>query len=386
LIILIAIPIGLLVWAFQGAGDLIGELPEVGIPQQTAEIPSTGPTRDQPASPTRANFSQQPIGNLGQPVGQEAGSLADLYDRVHTGAVSISVQVNQGGMVGAGAGSGFVLSDNGYIITNHHVVEGADQLLVVFFNDDILVADFIGSDPDSDLAVIKVDQLPADVIPLPIADMETVRVGDEVVAIGNPFGVGTSMSYGIVSALGRAIPSGFTQFNIPEAIQTDAAINPGNSGGPLINMNGEVIGVNAQIRTTGEGGGSIGIGFAIPANILNLVYPSIIENGDYDWPYLGVTGANLVPLIAEEYNIDPNARGAFIGTTTAGGPAQAAGLREGDVVVGFNGSPVRSFDALLSLIAFSPPGQEVTLTILRDGDTFDVPVTLDVRPEGSQIQ
>lgn len=388
LALLVAIPIGLGIWAFQGVGNILGELPQYTQTGSPPTIPQTGPATEenhgQVEIPTRPGGANQPIGNLGQSSGQQAASLADLYDKVHTGAVSISIEVNQGGQVGAGAGSGFVLTDTGYIVTNHHVVEGADTLTATFFNDVALQAQVIGSDPDSDLAIIKVDQLPADVIPLPLGDSNAARVGDEVVAIGNPFGLGTSMTYGIVSATGRVIPSGFTQFNIPMTIQTDAAINPGNSGGPLINMAGEVIGVNAQIRTSGEGGGNLGIGFSIPSNILALVYPAIIEQGDYNWPYLGVTGATMSPAIGQEFGLDPNLRGAYIGEVVSGGPAAQAGLESNDVVVQADDTPIAGFDDLLNYVAFRAPGDTVTLLVNRNGQQQQAQVTLAERPRGSQ--
>jgi 2-alkenal reductase len=387
LALLAALPVGLAIWAFQGAGSIIGELPQFRQTVNPQGVPQTGEAtqeRGQVLPPIRPEGSNQPLGNLGQSNGQQVSSLADLYDQVHTGAVSISVQVNVGNQIGGGSGSGFVLTDTGYIVTNHHVVEGANELLVTFFNDMVYPAKVVGSDADSDLAIIKVDELPADVIPLPLADSDVTRVGDEVVAIGNPFGLGTSMTYGIVSATGRVIPSGFTQFNIPMTIQTDAAINPGNSGGPLINMAGEVVGVNAQIRTSGQSGGNLGIGFAIPSNILKLVYPSIIEQGDYDWPYLGVPGGTMSPAIAQQFNLDPNLRGAFISEIVRGGPADQAGMRSGDVVVQADDVIVGSFDDLLSYIAFRAPGDTITLTISRGGEQQQVQVTLQARPRGSQ--
>jgi S1-C subfamily serine protease len=388
LVLLVVIPIGLAIWAFQGAGSILGELPPLGLPDNSERIPQTGPQNipnRQPAStPMRPRSAVQPLGNLGQPTGQRAESLADLYDQVHTGAVSISIEVIQMGQSGQGAGSGFVLSDTGYIVTNHHVVEGASRLIVTFFNDISLPADVIGTDPDSDLAVIKVEALPENVIALPLGDSDAARVGEEVVAIGNPFGLGTSMSYGIVSALGRVIPSGFTQFNIPMAVQTDAAINPGNSGGPLINMNGEVIGVNAQIRTSAGAGGNQGIGFAIPSNILKLVYPALIEQGDYNWAYLGVTGATMSPAIAQEFNMDENLRGAFISQVVRGGPAEAAGIEDGDVVVQAGDLRINNFDQLLTFVAFRNPGDTITLIVNRRGQEQPLQVTLGERPRGTQ--
>jgi 2-alkenal reductase len=298
-------------------------------------------------------------GQLAGPVTEPPENLEELYERSSPGTVSILVEVNQNGMVGGGAGSGFVLTDNGYIVTNHHVIAGATNIVVRFFNDTDVPARVVGDDPNSDLAILLVQQLPEGTYPLPLGDSSQVRVGDAVVAIGNPFSLGTSMSYGIISAVGRTIPSGFTPFNIPEAIQTDAAINPGNSGGPLINMNGEVIGINAQIRTSGENGGNLGIGFAIPVNILKLIYPSLIENGSYRWPYLGVsTAVDVQGRIPTNLNAP---RGATISEVTSGGPAQQAGLRAGDVVIQAGEQQIRSFDDLLTYVAYQKPGDQITL-------------------------
>jgi 2-alkenal reductase len=171
-------------------------------------------------------------------------------------------------------------------------VGGADSVTVTFYNGIERHAEVVGTDPDSDLAVIRVQNVPAGVHSLPLADSDQVKVGEWVIAIGSPFGLGASMSTGIVSATGRTIPAGATPFSIPHAIQTDAAINPGNSGGPLINMAGAVIGINAQIATGGTEQSS-GVGFAIPSNIARRVVPSLIQSGEYRWPWLGVTGSPL---------------------------------------------------------------------------------------------
>jgi len=221
--------------------------------------------------------------------------------------------------------------------------------------------------------------MPEGAAPLPLGDSSQIRVGDAVVAIGNPFSLGTSMSYGIISAVGRTIPSGFTPFNIPEAIQTDAAINPGNSGGPLINMNGEVIGINAQIRTSGENGGNLGIGFAIPVNILKLIYPALIENGAYRWPYMGVSTAAGLPGEGLQSNLDAP-RGAVITEVTPRGPADQGGLQDGDVVIRADDQEIRNFDDLLTYVAYRKPGDQVTLTVLRGGAQTQVTVTLGERP------
>jgi S1-C subfamily serine protease len=192
------------------------------------------------------------------------------------------------------------------------------------------------------------------------------------------------MSYGIISAVGRTIPSGFTPYNIPQAIQTDAAINPGNSGGPLINMNGEVIGINAQIRTAGGGGGNVGIGFAIPVNILKLIYPSLIDQGSYRWPYLGVSSPAETVLSLDARDLAEQ-RGALIASVERGGPAAAAGLREGDIVTAADGQPVTNFDDLFTYVSFQAPGADVRLTVVRGGQEQEVVVTLGDRPGGGGL-
>lgn len=392
LLLLVVLPIALIIWAFSGGLNL--GLPNLGGNPDTTERQPVPDDRSSQATVTRVEprsqatqtipeTGNQEVGNMAEPVIQAPESLADLYDQVSPGTVSILVAASGAGAFGqqgGGAGSGFVLTDDGYIVTNDHVVEGGDTFIVRFFNDVDVRAEVVGADPDSDLAILKVEQLPEGALPLPLGDSDAIRVGDGVVAIGNPFAIGTSMSYGIISAVGRTIPS-LSQYNIPKAIQTDAAINPGNSGGPLINMRGEVIGVNAQIRTAGQGGGNVGIGFAIPVNIVKMVYPSLIQQGSYQWAYLGVSTPNISPFAFEEGQQAP--RGAYIGEVTPGGPADQAGIRSGDIVVRANDEVIDSFDDLLTIVAFQPPGTQLQLTVLRDGQEQQVTVTLGERPEGT---
>jgi 2-alkenal reductase len=323
----------------------------------------------------------------------EEGSLAALYDETNPGVVNIQVYVERGGMTGQGAGSGFVLDDEGHVVTNNHVIASAQEVTAIFYNGFEARAEIVGSDDDSDLAVIKVEELPDGVEPLLLGDSDTVQPGDWVIAIGNPFRLGGSMSLGIVSAVGRAIPSGVTPFRIPHAIQTDAAINPGNSGGPLLNLEGQVIGVNAQIAS-GSGGVNSGVGFAIPANVVRRVAPTLIEQGVYQWPWLGVSGTS-VNLLLQEANDLPVQQGAYIGEVTDGGPAARAGLQGatgvqelmgldvplgGDVVVEADGETIEDFNDLLAYVAFKRPGDEVELTVLRDGEQQPVTVELGTRP------
>ncbi len=325
----------------------------------------------------------------------QGDALAALYRQTNPGIVSIDVaSVQRGTLRGAGAGSGFVYDDQGRIVTNNHVVDGATQVTVIFHDGEEAEATIVGTDPNSDLAVVKVAQLPDGVRALPLGDSDQVTVGQPVIAIGNPFGLGNSMTSGIVSAVGRTIESGATQFSIPRAIQTDAAINPGNSGGPLLNVQGQVIGVNAQIATEGTQAANAGVGFAIPSNTVRLVVPALVEKGAYQWPWLGVSGGSVNLALMKANGLDTQ-QGAYIDAITAGGPAEKAGLQGstgsqpvngadvptgGDVIVAIDGKPVASFDALLYEVASRKPGDRVVLTILRGGQRREVSIALGERP------
>jgi 2-alkenal reductase len=302
--------------------------------------------------------------------------------------------INQSGQSQQGGGSGFILNDDGYIVTNNHVVNLADRVSVVFYNGFEELAEVVGTDPDSDLAVLKVNKLPEGAASLPLGDSDDVVEGQWAVAIGNPFGLDGSMSIGIVSAVGRSIPSGATPFQIPQAIQTDAAINPGNSGGPLLNLDGDIIGVNAQIASGGTRANS-GVGFAIPSNVVRQVVPVLIEQGEYQWPWLGIRGGPVSLLYQQANDLDSQ-DGAFITSVIEDGPAEAAGLQGsnrsetidgievpvgGDVIIGFNGETVNNFADLLYFVSSQSPGDKVSLTILRDGQEQQVEVTLQTRPE-----
>jgi len=319
-------------------------------------------------------------------------SLEDVYDQVASGVVSIQVVVEQNGTVGQGAGSGFVLDQEGHILTNNHVVDGATNVSVIFFDGIEARATVVGTDADSDLAVIKVEELPENINPLPVGDSDLVDVGEWVIAIGNPFGQQSSMTLGIVSAVGRTIPTGVTPFSIPQVIQTDAAINPGNSGGPLLNLFGEVIGVNAQIAASGTGVNS-GVGFSIPSNIVRVVAPKLIEDGEYQWPWLGVEGMDVTLAIMEANGLETQL-GAYINGVVDGGPARAAGLRGssgvetidgrqtpvgGDVVVEADGVPINFFGDLLVAVAFKHPGETIKLIVIRNGVRQEIQVELAPR-------
>ncbi|MFN2115606.1 MAG: S1C family serine protease [Anaerolineae bacterium] len=338
-----------------------------------------------------------------------ATDLTSLYEQVNPGVVSIvvtklsplSIQGQQ--VPQQGSGSGFVY-DERHIITNNHVVDGADDIEIVFFDGQRRDATVVGTDVYSDLAVVLVADMPDDVRALPIiAEFDSLKVGQPVVAIGNPFENANSMSFGIISALGRTIPDGqATGFAIPETIQTDAAINPGNSGGPLLNLRGEVVGVNAQINTTNTLGGipgNSGVGFSIPSSIVAKVIPELIKDGAIEWSYLGVSGGPITTDLAEANGLD-DTLGAYIHCVPSAGPS--AGRLEGadnldcttgrtadggepvggDVVIAINGVPVTSFDDLLAYVALdTQPGQSVELTVLRDGREYTVDVTMGDRSD-----
>jgi S1-C subfamily serine protease len=302
-------------------------------------------------------------------------------------------------------GSGFVWDADGHIVTNDHVVRGADQLQVTFFDGVVLPAEVVGSDPDSDIAVIKVDPTLINVAPVEQGDILQVEVGQRAIAIGNPFGLAGSMTSGIVSAIGRSIQA-ITGFSIPEAIQTDAAINPGNSGGPLLNERGQVIGVNAQIRSDVRA--NSGVGFAIPINIVQRVAPALIKDGAYHHAFLGITGRTYSPAWAEALGFDRESRGAYVMDVIGGGPAERAGVHAGsadtkiplavgpngpvyltgggDLILAIDDSPVKAFDDLLVYLeSYKSPGDSVKLTVQRPGEADRiVVVTLAERP--SRVQ
>ncbi len=322
--------------------------------------------------------------------------LVDLYSRLNPSVVNISVYINQNGqLVSYAQASGFVFDDQGHILTNAHVTHGTDSINVTFSDGLIRDATLVGEDLNSDLAVIKAD-VPAGISPIPLGSMDQLAVGQTVVAIGNPFGLEGTLTRGIISALGRAIPALTTlNYQIPQAIQTDAAINPGNSGGPLLNLKGEVVGVNAQIETGGSTDSNIGIGFAIPVSIVKRVAPALIASGKYDWPWLGISGYTVYPDLVKAMNL-PVEQGAYVSAITDNGPAAAAGLQGtkstitqdgrdveigGDIITAIDGQPVHTFDDILVYLSVNcSPGQQVKLTILRDAKYQDVSVTLGTRP------
>jgi serine protease Do len=292
-------------------------------------------------------------------------------------------------------GSGFVWDNQGHIVTNHHVIDGADRVTVVFNNHAELEAEILGSDPDSDLAVLQVEVNETTMHPVRLGNSDDVQVGQMAAAIGNPFGQEFTITSGIISALGRTIRSGNSQFSIPHVIQTDAPINPGNSGGPLLDRHGQVIGVNTQIIS--RSGASSGIGFAVPINTAKRVVPALIQEGHYEYAWLGISGTTLSPDAAELMNLPRETRGALVIEVAEEGPAHESGLRGsdrmvtqqgfeyplgGDIIVAVNGTPINGIDELIAyLIEDTRPGDEIAIEVIREGGSREtVTVTLGERP------
>lgn len=319
-------------------------------------------------------------------VNSTSNGLPELYDMVDESVVSITALGPQ-----PSEGSGFVYSKKGYIVTNQHVIDGATTIEVTFTDGSTRAANLVGSDPYTDLAVLKVNK--QGLKPLELGNSTSAEEGQDAIAIGNPFGLRSSMTKGIISAKGRTIRVA-QGFSIPNVIQTDAAINPGNSGGPLLNKYGEVIGVNTAIDT--QTGTFSGVGFAVPVNTVQRVIPTLISQGDYNHPYIGVRGLNIGPDIAEKMDLDRTS-GFLITEIPNGTAADKAGLRGGqyqgtiqgqnimlggDVIVEIDDTEVRSLQDVLTYLAKEVDvGDTIEVTVIRDGERRTFNLTLEARPE-----
>lgn len=325
--------------------------------------------------------------------------LTNLYERVNPGVVTIIAASSQG----EGSGSGFVYDYEGHIITNHHVVEGAETVEIDFASGLKVYGQVIASDIDSDIAVIKVDVPRDELVPLPLGDSDALKVGQMVVAIGNPYRLTSTITLGIVSAKGRILDSlrttqDFTSYTAGDLIQTDAAINPGNSGGPLLNLAGEVVGINRAIRTSGttvEGEAvNSGIGYAVSINIVKRVVPVLISEGKYDYPLMGISSSSTELTLSQwELISDTVTSGVYVISVTPGGPADQAGLiggtqptelqgfyTGGDIITAVDGMPVKIYGELISYIFKNKaPGDVINLTVMRNGQEVEVPLTLGSR-------
>ncbi|MEK0352308.1 MAG: trypsin-like peptidase domain-containing protein [Nitrosopumilus sp.] len=329
------------------------------------------------------------------PLYSKSLSLIEIFERSEPGVVRVNVQRNETGEQTNALGSGFVFDKKGHIITNAHVVDKAKKIVVTFLDGRSYNAEIIGIDEFTDLAVIKVNTDSTLLQPLSLGDSSNLKVGESIAAIGNPFGLSGSMTSGIVSQLGRLLPSG-SGYSIPDVIQTDAAINPGNSGGPLLNMRGEVVGINTAIQsTTGE---FTGVGFAIPSQTVVKIIPTLIEKGEYKHPWMGISGRDIDPDLAKVLGLK-DAVGFLIITVVENSPASKAGLigsektiqveginypMGGDIILSVDEIEVRKIaDILIHLQRAKSVGDEMVLEILRDNRTTDITIILQERPNGN---
>jgi S1-C subfamily serine protease len=327
-----------------------------------------------------------------------AMTVNEIYRRAAPGVVRVSANNNTTTLgPGAKLGSGFVIDKRGHIVTNYHVVEGTDNVAVSFSNRDSVNAQIVGTDPSTDLALLRVRTSGTALTPLPLGNSDKVQVGDPVVAIGNPFGLDRTVTSGIVSALQRLITAP-NRFTIDHVIQTDAPINHGNSGGPLLNARGQVIGVNTQIETGDIATGNVGVGFSVPSNTVKDVVAQLLQSGRVDHAYLGISGQAVTTEVAETYNL-PAKAGVLVGSVTSGSGADKAGLQGGgrqvvvagetyvlggDLIVSLDGEKISSLEQLREAIAAHKPGDKVTLVIYRDANKTSVTVTLGRQPPSPQ--
>ncbi len=336
-------------------------------------------------------------------------SVNEIFQRAAPGVVRVNATTNSTAFVPhnpadqlptpqtSSLGSGFVIDKAGHIVTNYHVVEGANEVTVSFSNRDRVKAEVVGSDPSTDLAVLRVDASASALTPLPLGNSDRVVVGDPVVAIGNPFGLDRTVTSGIVSAVQRLITAP-NRFTIDHVIQTDAAINHGNSGGPLLNTRGQVIGVNSQIETGDTATGNVGVGFSVPSNTVKDVVAQILRTGRVDHAYLGISGQAVTPDVADKYNLAAS-RGVLVESVTSESGADKAGLRAGktrvvvagetfvlggDIIVSFDGQRISSIDQLRDAVAAHKPGDKVKVVIVRDANRTSVTVTLGRQPPSPQ--
>jgi S1-C subfamily serine protease len=331
-------------------------------------------------------------------------TIAQIYKRTASGVVQITATSTASGNSffndpfsapesQNALGSGFVIDKSGYIVTNYHVVEGAGSIRVTFSNNTSITAKLVGSDPSTDIAVLKVDTPARALTALTLGDSDKVEVGDSVVAIGNPFGLSRTVTAGIVSAIQREITAP-NQYAIDHVIQTDAPINHGNSGGPLINARGEVIGVNSQIETGGSTDGNVGVGFAIPSNTVKVVAAQLIKSGKVEHPAIGILAQDVTPELAKTFRL-PVKSGVIVESVQDGSGAKAAGVKGGtkevtvagesyklggDIIVEANGAPIASLAELRDVLQGLAPGDVVTLKIYRGDQTKTIKVKLGRRP------
>ena len=320
-------------------------------------------------------------------------SLTEIFERTEESVVQVNIRSDNAINNRGNMGSGFVYKDDGYIITNHHVVDNAERVTITFLDGESYIAKIIGTDADLDIAVLKVEIGSTYLQPIPIGDSSHLKVGEPIAAIGNPFGLSGSMTSGIISQIGRLLPQD-SGYSIPDVIQTDAAINPGNSGGPLLNMKGEVVGMNTAIQSaTGE---FTGVGFAVPSNTIKKVVPVLIRDGIFHHPWMGISGSDVDPDLAKIRELN-SSKGFLIATVIEGSPADAAGLQgvtitkeidgreyalDGDIIIKIDDVVVRKIsDILIHLQREKSIGDELIMTVNRDGTMIEAVLVLGERPQ-----
>ncbi len=381
------------------------------ISQATVQGPigPTGPKGDQgPPGPPGPQGPPGPPGGSGSSGTTDitGTSLTQIFKRVEGSVVQITSKVSSvdNSIIINGQplqsqstrlGSGFVYDTTGRIITNNHVVEGSKTVNVTFIDGNTYTAKVVGTDPDSDIAVIQIIDNFSDetLTPLILGNSSALDVGQQVIAIGNPFGLSDTMTTGIVSQVGRLLPNQNVGFSIPDVIQVDAAINPGNSGGPLLDLQGQVIGINSAISTST--GDFAGVGFAIPSNTVNRIAPALIKDGSYSHSYLGISGASLNPDIALANSLPRNFKGVMVDNIVKNGPADKAGVipatsdennipHGGDIITAIDGHQVKTiYDIIVYLEEQKHVGDKTVLTVNRQGSSMDLTATLEARPTSS---
>jgi S1-C subfamily serine protease len=363
-----------------------------------------------PAGPPGPPGPQGPPGPMG-PAGNvgtfsQDSILTDLFQKTQNSVVQITSKVStvdnsiiiNGQPLSSQStrlGSGFIYDKEGRIITNNHVVEGSSTVNVTFIDGNTYTAKVVGTDPDNDIAVIQIVDNFSDenLVPLVLGNSSDIQVGQQVVAIGNPFGLSDTMTTGIISAIGRLLPNENVGYSIPDIIQVDAAINPGNSGGPLLNLQGEAIGMNTAIST--DTGDFSGVGFAIPSNTIERIAPVLIKNGTYQHPYLGIAGRTMDPDVALANSLPRNFKGVMVEKVVKGGPADMAGIiaatlddnnipHGGDIITAIDGYPMKTIDDIIAYLDDEKSvGDKVTITVDRLGKSLDLTATLEARPAPS---
>ena len=384
--------------ACTGGSDDATQVPTQGAePTATSAAASNTPAVAETSTPT-SNTPEIPVSNPGSGLSSidiikaQEEVFIDLFENTVDSVVKIQTRTRSG----AGEGSGWIWDVDGHIVTNYHVVDGATRIDVFFYDGREYEAELVGFNSDADLAVVKIELRSGDEVqPSELGNSSDLKVGQTAVALGNPFSNDFSMTTGIVSAVGRLLPNGFTNFRIPSVIQTDTAINPGNSGGPLLDIDGRVIGINTQIRS--ESGSNSGVGFAVPVDLAKRVVPNLIENGEHIYSFIGIRGIEPDNDIRDGLGADNTQQGAYITGVEPGTPAEDAALRadsgsfdllgdplnaqfDGDLIIAVDGRDVRSMDDLIAYLALNTsPGDDIVLTVLRDGEEELVVVTLTQR-------